>query len=122
MSTRPLSGTILKIVSAGGGSVRELLRTSGLAGEHPSVPKRPGNPERPALDLTASYAAWSPDDQQVAVALCSSNRYQNGSTSDPICWIELFDTTIGQSNGRYEPGFAPSWSTTNRLLYSNEDA
>jgi Tol biopolymer transport system component len=82
----------------------------------------PGNPERPALDLTASAAVWSPDDRRLAVALCSTNRYQSGSTSDPICWIELFDTATGASRGRLEPAFAPSWSTTNRNLYSNEDA
>jgi Tol biopolymer transport system component len=113
--------SIIKLVSASGGSSRELLRTSGLPGYRPSVPT-PGDPERPALDLTASYAVWSPDDQRIAVALCSTNRYQSGSTSDPICWIELFDTTTGVSRGTFEPGFAPSWSTTNRILYTNEDA
>jgi hypothetical protein len=112
--------SIIKLVSASG-AARELLRTSGLAGYHPSVPT-PGDPERPALDLTASYAVWSPDDQRIAVALCSSNRSQSGSTSDPICWIELFDSATGASQGKLEPGFAPSWSTANRLLYSNEDA
>jgi Tol biopolymer transport system component len=113
--------SIIKLVSASGGSSRELLRTSGLPGYRPSVPT-PGDPERPALDLTASYAVWSPDDQRIAVALCSTNRYQSGSTSDPICWIELFDATTGVSSGKFEPGFAPSWSSTNRILYSNEDA
>jgi Tol biopolymer transport system component len=112
--------SIIKLVSANG-VARELLRTSGLPGYRPSVPS-PGNPERPALDLTASYAVWSPDDRRIAVALCATNRYQSGSTSDPICWIELFDTTTGASRGKFEPGFAPSWSTTNRILYSNEDA
>jgi Tol biopolymer transport system component len=113
--------SIIKLVSAGGGSSRELLRTSGLPGYRPSVPT-PGDPERPALDLTASYAAWSPDDRSIAVALCSSNRNQSGSTSDPICWIELFDTVTGASKGTFEPGFAPSWSSTNRIVYSNQDA
>jgi hypothetical protein len=112
--------SIIKLVNAGVGGSRELLRTSGLAGYHPPVPT-PGDPERPALDLTASYAVWSPDDQSIAVALCSTNRYQNGSASDPICWIELFDTAAGTSRGKFEPAFAPSWSTTNRILYSNED-
>jgi hypothetical protein len=112
--------SIIKLVSAGG-AARELLRTSGLPGYRPSVPT-PGNPERPALDLTASYAVWAPDDRRIAVALCATNRSQNGSTSDPICWIELFDTTSGASRGKFEPGFAPSWSATNRILYSNEDA
>jgi Tol biopolymer transport system component len=113
--------SIIKLVSASGGTSRELLRTSGLPGYRPSVPS-PGDPERPALDLTASYAVWSPDDRSIAVALCSSNRNQSGSTSDPICWIELFDTTTGASRGKFEPGFAPSWSTTNHILYTNEDA
>ncbi len=97
--------SIIKLVSTSGGASRELLRTSGLPGYRPSVPT-PGNPERPALDLTASYAVWSPDDTRIAVALCSSNRSQSGSTSDPICWIELFDTGTGASRGTYEPGFA----------------
>lgn len=120
ININPAFISIIKLVNTNGSS-RELLRTSGLAGYRPPVPT-PGDPELPALDLTASYAVWSPDDQTLAIALCSRNRNQNGSTSDPICWIELFDTTSGASKGKFEPGFAPSWSTTNRILYSNEDA
>jgi Tol biopolymer transport system component len=113
--------SIIYVFDPRGGNKRELLRTAGLAGYRPTVPA-PGDPERPALDVTASYVAWSPDDQAVALSICAQNRYKDGFATDPICWVELFDTATGASKGTYEPGFAPSWSRTNRILYNNDDA
>jgi Tol biopolymer transport system component len=109
------------VVDAGSGAAREVYRTAGLAGNRPSVPT-PGNPERPALDIVASSVTWSPDDQQLALALCSTNRAANGTTSDPICWVERVAVATGVSLGRLEPGFAPRWSRANQIIYSNEDS
>jgi hypothetical protein len=113
--------SLIKVLSASGGSAREIYRTSGVAGFRPTVPTT-GDPERPALDVEASSIAWSPDDRQIALSLCASNRSKSGSTSDPICWVELIEVATGQSKGKYEPGFAPRWSRSNRIIYSNEDA
>jgi hypothetical protein len=109
------------VFDGAGGNVRELYRTAGLPGFRPTLPT-PGDPERPALDVEASSIAWSPDDRQVALAICARNRYKNGSSEDPTCWVELIDVATGKSNGKFEPGFAPRWSRANRIIYSNEDA
>lgn len=109
------------LVDARSGAAREVFRSGGLAGSRPAVPT-PGNPERPALDIEASSVVWSPDDRQLAVALCSRNRAANGTSSDPNCWVELVAVATGASQGKLEPGFAPRWSRANRLLYSNEDS
>ncbi|MCU0495638.1 MAG: hypothetical protein MUD01_28975 [Chloroflexaceae bacterium] len=113
--------SIIRVFSPNGSGARDLLRTAGLPGFRPTVPT-PGDPERPALDVTASFVTWAPDDRTIAVSLCARNRLKNGSASDPICWIELFDTATGQSRGKFEPGFAPKWSSTNRILYQNDDS
>lgn len=109
------------VVSAATGAAREVYRTGGLPGERPPAPT-PGNPERPALDIEASFVSWSPDDQQIAVSVCSRNRSASGSTSDPICWVERVAVANGASQGKHEPGFAGRWSRANRLIYSNEDS
>jgi hypothetical protein len=111
----------IRVFGAAGGGARDLLRTAGIAGYEPTFPT-PSDPRRPALDVTASSVTWSPDDRAIAVSICASNRYKNGETSDPICWVELFDAGTGQSRGKFEPAFAPRWSAGNRILYSNEDA
>jgi hypothetical protein len=108
-------------VDARSGAAREIFRTTGLAGSRPPAPT-PGNPERPALDVVASSVTWSPDDRRLAVAVCASNRAANGSTSDPRCWVELVDAATGASLGKLEPGFAPRWSRSNRLIYTNDDS
>lgn len=109
------------VISTNGSGAREVLRTTGLPGVRPVSPT-PGNPERPALDVEASYVTWSPDDQTLAVSLCARNRSQSGSSSDPTCWVELFDVASGQSRGRFEPAFAPRWGGTNRLIYVHNDS
>jgi hypothetical protein len=113
--------SLIKVVDARSGAAREVYRTGGLAGYRPPVPT-PGNPERPALDVEASSVTWSPDDRQIAVSICSRNRGASGSTSDPICWVELVDVATGASGGTFEPGFAPRWSRANRIIFSNEDS
>ncbi|MBC8076598.1 MAG: PD40 domain-containing protein [Chloroflexales bacterium] len=117
----PAQISIIKVFNAGGGGARELLRTTGLPGYEPIFPT-PSDPRKPALDVRASYVTWAPNDQAIALSICAQNRYKDGDTSDPICWIELFDATTGASKGKFEPGFEPRWSTTNRILYNNDDA
>lgn len=108
-------------VDARTGVAREVYRTAGLAGSRPSVPT-PGNPERSALDVVASSVTWSPDDRQLALALCSTNRAADGTSSDPICWVERVAVATGASLGKLEPGFAPRWSRADHIIYSNEDS
>lgn len=109
------------VVDATTGAAREVYRSGGLPGARPPIPT-PGNPERPALDIVASSVAWSPDDRSLAVSLCASNRAASGATSDPSCWIELVDVASGASRGKLEPGFAPRWSRSNQIIFSNEDS
>lgn len=109
------------VVNARSGAAREVYRTGGLAGNRPPVPT-PGNPERPALDIEATSVTWSPDDRELAVAVCSRNRAANGTSSDPNCWVELLDVATGTSQGKLEPGFAPRWGRSNRIIFSNEDS
>jgi Tol biopolymer transport system component len=113
--------SIIKVFNANGGAMREILRTAGLPGFRPTVPT-PGDPERPALDVTASYVTWSPDDTTIATSICARNRYKNGATEDPKCWVALFEGATGKSKGKFDSAFAPRWSNTNRLIYTNEDS
>lgn len=113
INVNPAIVGVISAVPAGGGTPVEIYRTGGLPGQRGT----PTQSETPALDVRIRNMEWSPDDSRIALTACSQNRGINGSVSDEICWVQVVNTTTGAEVGTVEPGFRPSWSVNNEILF-----
>ena len=104
---------VLSAAPAGGGAPVEIYRTGGLPGQRGTSTQT----ETPALDVRIRNMEWSPDDTRMALTVCSQNRGLNGSVSDEICWVQIVNATTGAEVGTVEPGFRPSWSVNDEILF-----
>jgi WD40 repeat protein len=120
VTVNPAQITIVRTITPDGSGEREIYRTAGIPGRIPPVPT-PADPEVPALDITIASLDWSPDDSQLVLSLCASNRSFDGETTDPICWLEIIRASDGSEIAEIEPAFRPDWGTNNRILYEEHD-
>lgn len=115
--------SVLNIFNADGSGKRELVRTAGkklVPGSPPGC--RPPRTDctrydDPALDVLIADYDWSPGGDRLAVNTCSTSRYADGFTSDPICRIQVYPSSGGAPQGEIKPALGVSWSSTDRLLY-----
>ena len=117
-NVNPAFITILSTLNADGSNPQEIYRTNGIPGQRST----PVENEIPALDVQIRSMDWSPDDQSLALTICSNNRGLNGSTSDARCWVEIIGVVTGQSIRKIESAYRPSWSSDNRILFEDTDA
>jgi len=113
INVNPAIVGVISSVPAGGGTPVEITRTGGLPGQRGT----PTETETPALDVRIRNMEWSPDDARIALTACSQQRGINGSVSDEICWVQVVNATTGAEIGKVEPGFRPSWSVNNEILF-----
>ena len=113
----------LHVFNADGSGRRELLRTMGkklVPGSPPGCRPPRTNCARyddPAIDVLIAGYDWSPAGDQIAVNSCSTSRYADGFTNDPICKIQVYNLAGGVAPGEIKPALGVSWSSAGRLLY-----
>ncbi len=115
--------TVLSVMDADGGNLRELYRTTGkklTPGTPPGCrpPRQDCGPyDDPALDNVIADYAWSPDGSTIAINSCTNERYGDGFTGDRLCRIRLLDVATGTLQPDIRPALGVSWSKNNQLLY-----
>jgi hypothetical protein len=112
--------TLVTVMDANGENAREIYRTGGLPGVY-RVPNDPANPNRPALDVEIGAIDWSPDNSALALSICARNRDFDGSSSDPVCFVEVREIATGNLIHKVEQVYQARWGSNNRLLVQDND-